>query len=226
MIGSLAALCLFPVGQPAYEPTDRYTVQQIEGFTVYVHQSLLNEEGDLGTQVLKLLGAKLYDVTRTVPPAALAELRQVPIWMELAHEPVPGGCYHPSPEWLVEHDFNPEKARSIEFGNARNFLGWSLDQPSMVMHELAHAYHHRVIGYDNAEIKAAYDHAVQGGTYESVLYCHGEMQRAYALNSDQEYFAELSEAFFGVNDFYPFVRAEVQEHDPTGYAMLQRIWDL
>ena len=222
----LMTLSLASAAQPAYEPTERYTVQQLEGFTVYVHQSLLNEQAEVGAQVLELLRVKLYDITRTVPEPALAELRQVPLWMEFEHEPVPGGCYHPSREWLVENDFNPDKARSIEFGNARNLLGWSLDQPSMVLHELAHAYHHRVIGYDNAEIKAAYQHAVASGTYESVLYCHGEMQQAYALNNDQEYFAELSEALFGVNDFYPFIRAEVQQHDPTGFEMLKRVWGL
>ncbi len=46
----------------------------------------------------------------------------------------------------------------------------------------------------------------------------------YALNNDQEYFAELSEAFFGVNDFYPFVKAEVMQHDPDMYKALQELW--
>jgi hypothetical protein len=44
------------------------------------------------------------------------------------------------------------------------------------------------------------------------------------MNNDQEYFAELSEAYFGTNDIYPFVRAEVREHDPEGYRMLRKVW--
>ena len=31
-----------------------------------------------------------------------------------------------------------------------------------------------------------------------------------------EYFAEASEAYFGTNDFFPFVRIELRRHDPIG----------
>ena len=39
-----------------------------------------------------------------------------------------------------------------------------------------------------------------------------------------EYFAEATEANFGANDFYPFVRAELREHDPEAYALTESIW--
>ncbi len=39
-----------------------------------------------------------------------------------------------------------------------------------------------------------------------------------------EHFAEASEAFFGTNDFYPFVRAELRRHDPGMYALLEKLW--
>jgi hypothetical protein len=32
------------------------------------------------------------------------------------------------------------------------------------------------------------------------------------------------EAYFGVNDFYPFVRAELKEHDPAGFALMETVW--
>jgi len=60
--------------------------------------------------------------------------------------------------------------------------------------------------------------------YESVLHIAGKSKRAYALNNDQEYFAECTEAFFGTNDFYPFVRAELQQHDPLMYQLLNKLW--
>jgi hypothetical protein len=133
-------------------------------------------------------------------------------------------CYHPSREWLQENDFIPEKAGSIEIANAENFLTWTLDQPWMVLHELAHAYHHKVIGYDHAELKQAFEHARSTGCYDSVLHVSGASRRAYALNNDQEYFAECTEAFFGTNDFYPFVRSELKQHDPQAYALLESLW--
>ncbi len=223
MTGLLMSAC-FLAAQSEYEPTSSYEVREIEQFTVHVNRQLLGEKKALGAEALKLLQTKLYEINRKVPEAALAELRKVPVWVEVEDERHPGGCYHPSRKWLTENGFNPDKARSVEIGNAANFLSWSLHQPSMLLHEFAHAYHHRVLGHENEDIKKAYQHAVESGSYESVLRHDGETARAYALNSDQEYFAELTEAFFGTNDFYPFVRAEIQQHDPMMYEALRKVW--
>jgi hypothetical protein len=46
------------------------------------------------------------------------------------------------------------------------------------------------------------------------------------MNNEQEYFAETTEAFFGTNDFYPFVRAELKAHDPDMYAVLCEVWEI
>jgi len=48
--------------------------------------------------------------------------------------------------------------------------------------------------------------------------------RHYGATNQMEYFAKATEAYFGVNDFYPLVRAELKEHDPEGYALMGRIW--
>jgi hypothetical protein len=223
----LAALCLVGAEAPPpqkYEPTANFTDQTIEGWTVRVHKRLLDEKRELGQKALELLRVKLYDVGRTVPKAALAKLRSVVIWVEADNPQVKCMCYHPSRGWLEGHGFNPEKAKSVEIGNPRTFLDWSIVQPSMVLHELAHAYHHQVLGYDNPDIKAAFKRAAESKSYEAVLYYDGATKRAYALNSDQEYFAELSEAYFGANDFYPFVRPEVKAHDPQMFETLRKLW--
>lgn len=47
---------------------------------------------------------------------------------------------------------------------------------------------------------------------------------AYAAENHKEDFAEASEAFFGANDFYPFVRVELRRHDPEMEALLGRLW--
>lgn len=211
--------------QPAYEPTKNYTVQTIEGWTVYVNNRLLKEKKELGEKTLKLLAVKLYDVSRVVPKAALEKLRKAAIWVEADSAQVKCMCYHPSKEWLKGHGFNPDKATGVEIGNPTTFLEWTIAQPAMVLHELAHAYHHQVLGYDNADIRSAYKQAVESKSYESVLYIDGRKQKAYALNNDQEYFAELTEAYFGTNDFYPFVRGEVVQHDPTMYKTLKKLWE-
>ncbi len=221
----LCALGLFAACQTAYEPTSNYTVRNIEGWTLYVNQSFLAENRALAKKALRLLRVKLYDINRVVGKRALERLHEVPIWLEARDRDIQCACYHESKDWLIENGFNPDKAESVEIGNAANFLTWTLDQPSMVLHELAHAYHHRVLGHKNPEIIAAYERAVESKSYESVLRYSGRMEGAYALSNPEEYFAELTEAYFGQNDFYPFIRAELMRHDPRMYEILRKLWD-
>jgi hypothetical protein len=213
-----------PDKPPAYEPTANYTVQPIEGWKVYVHNRLLGEKKDLWEETLKVFRAHLVDINRMVPKPALEKLHTIAIWIEADSQQVKCMCYHPSREWLKGHGFNPDKAGAIELGNPRTFVDWTRHQRAMVLHELAHGYHHHFLGYDNPDIKAAYQRAVESKAYESVLYFDGSKKRAYALNNDQEYFAELTEAWFGTNDFYPFVRAEVIDSDPTMAETLRKVW--
>ena len=219
-----SVLLIFCLASSKYTPTSDYTIQKVQGWKVLVNNELSSSYPQLTKDVLKLLKFQLYQITRVVPEKALKELRRVPIWVEYKAPRHRCMCYHPSKQWLSNNGFNPQKARSVEIANAENFLKWTIGQPWMVMHELAHSYHHCVLGYDNAEISRAYKKAVESKKYESVLHIAGKSKRAYALNNDQEYFAECTEAFFGTNDFYPFVRAELQQHDPNTYQLLNKLW--
>ncbi|EEF58771.1 hypothetical protein [Pedosphaera parvula] len=209
----------------AYDTTDKYEVRKLEGWGLRIHKDLLLNT-NLSQQVVRLLEFQLYQITRAVPSPALTKLREVPIWIELNDPKFPCMCYHPSPDWLREHDMNPEKACGVEIANAKNFLTWTKEQPWMVLHEMAHSYHHRVLGYDNAEIKSAFDAAVASRKYESIMHINGQILRHYALSNDQEYFAESTEAYFGVNDFYPFVRSELKQQDPRIYEILGKVWGI
>jgi hypothetical protein len=222
---ALAPPALRAADKEPYDSIDQYDERKLEGWTVLVNKRLLAKEHDeLREQTLKLLDDQLYRITRVVPAEALAKLRKIPIWVELAHPLHPCMCYHPSADWLRSHDMNPKKAGAVELSNCKAFLDWTHEQPWMVLHELAHGYHHQVLGFDNAEIKACYDQAVDSKTYESVLHINGRKVRHYALTNDQEYFAEATEAYFGTNDFYPFVRAELKKHDPKMYDLLEKLW--
>lgn len=211
---------------PAFEPTEHYQVRDVRGWKVLVHRSLNDEHRELGARVIDVLDGQLLDIERMVPVAALAKLRLAPIWVEFKNRDVRCMCYHPSRDWLTANGFNPQKAQAVEIGHARNFLAWTKPQPSMVLHELAHAYHDRDLegGYGNVELKQAYQRMKESKSYESVLHYNGNRERAYALNNPQEYFAELTEAWFGANDFYPFVRPEVKEHDPEMAKLLEKLW--
>jgi len=216
--------CYLLAGDLLYDPTGMYDRQEIEGWTIYVNPRLPQADGALCARTLEVLAAKLLDIARVVPEPALAKLRAIPVWVEHADPRHPCMCYHVSRDWLVENGFNPEKEGAVEIANAGNFLRWTLDQPWMVLHELAHGYHHQVITYGNEALEQAFEHATEGGRYESVLRFSGQVERHYALNNATEYFAEGTEAFFGTNDFYPFVNAELRQHDPELYDLLGDLW--
>jgi len=226
-----------PIGSPSkgrpktkrtYEPTSNYTVKNIDGFTVYVNNRLLGEEKKVGAAALKLLSVKFFDMRRVVPAHALKEIQKTPIWLEAENDwHAPCACYHGSAGWLRSHGLNPEKAKGVEISNAARFLRWSRSQPWVILHEMAHAYDDRVLKADKQickRLKEAYDQAVNNGKYDSVMRYHGRQQRHYAISNVSEYFAETTEAYFGLNDYYPFIRAELMHHDPAGYKLMQEIW--
>ena len=180
--------------------------------------------GEVGDEALELLRVKLFDVRRAVPAEALGALREVPIWLSRDDPVTPCACYHPSAEWLAENGFDPRKARAVEISNAARFLDWSRQQPAMVLHELAHAYHHRVLGHGHEGLVAALERLRASGLLDDVLRHDGTRAKAYALGNEQELFAELSEAWLGTNDFWPFVRAELLDADPESAALLRELW--
>jgi hypothetical protein len=206
-----------------FDPETAYSPRQIEGWRVLVNQKLL-ADANLCDRTIKVLSVQLFEITRVVPDPALAKLRQIAIWVELDDPQFPCMCYHESRDWLETHGVNPAKTGGVELANAANFLSWTLDQPTMVLHELAHGYHMRFLGEDHAGIQRCYEHARSAGLYDTVLRGNGHHERHYAMNNAKEYFAESTEAFFGVNDFYPFVRAELKEHDPDMYALQCEVW--
>jgi hypothetical protein len=222
---ALAGLPAIPEAQGGkFEPTDRYAARRILGWTALVNRGFERDREMLCLETLRLLEFQLYQVTRVLPSPALQKILRVRIWVELNESHHPCMAYHPDAGWLRDHDMNPDKAKCVEIANAENFLAWTHQQPWMVLHELAHAYHDQALGFDNAEVRTAYEAAKRSGRYASVLRFNGKTERHYALNDPKEYFAEATEAYFGTNDFFPFVRPELEKHDPEGFRVVRKRW--
>ncbi len=211
---------------PGFVPTGQYVTRNLCGWTVMVNRHLLTDQSALGGTVLALLQTKLQEITRLVPRRACSKLQRVPIWVGVNDGHAPCSEYHPSREWLREHGYNPDKAKSVEIGNADLFVKWSAEQPMLLLHEMAHAYQDQILGWESPTVKAVFDHAVRKGLYQSVPYYDGTRRRAYALSNEREYFAEGSEAYFGRNDFYPFINSELGQYDPELYTFLKQVWEL
>jgi len=89
---------------------------------------------------------------------------------------------------------------------------------------LAHSYHFTVLGDKYAPLQDAYKQAMDRKLYDSVEFVTGGKKKAYAATNPAEYFAELSEAYFGKNDFFPFTRDELEKHDPIGFELMKKAW--
>ncbi len=217
-----------PESPPTPLATAEYSTQELRGWKLYLHPSLLTEHAEVGQRVLALLDHQLAAIERRVPKEAVDKLRKIPVWIEYDEPHHPCMCYHPDAGWLREHGMNPDKQDGIEIANAENFLVWTIDQPWMVLHELAHGYHELFLpeGYENAAIADALKAARERQNYESVRHVNGDNVRHYALTNPMEYFAEGTEAYFGANDFYPFVRTELETHDPELCKLLAEFWGI
>jgi hypothetical protein len=207
-----------------YDPTSVYKRESFQGFTILINPEVLRHEKE-AAEMRKELESQLRAIIHVVPEKPLSALRRVWIWVEWEKKKDGAAEFHPSADWLKQHGYNPEKSGHIELSNTRHFVEWSRDaQPWMLMHEFAHAYHQLVLGENHKVIENAYKDAMDHKLYESVPYHDGSKRKAYAATNAKEYFAELSEAYFGKNDFYPFTRDDLKKHDRLGYQLLENVW--
>ena len=204
----------------------------MEGWTVVVNERLFAEEKAATEKALEILRGQLKEIVRVAPAPAVVKLREVTLWFSPEYSGVkPKAEYHPGARWLRENGRDPAMVKGIEFTDIRNFEAEARRMPNFTLHELAHAYHDRVLpdGFDNADIKAAYERAKARKTYDKVERWFGNgkpntFERAYAMTNPQEYFAETTEAYFSRNDFFPFTREELKRHDPEMERLLGKLW--
>lgn len=177
-------------------------------------------------EAVALLTEKLQEITKLVRQRQLEQLMKVPIYIEYKFKPSGAMWYHRSKQWLRANGYSTELAKCVEICNLENFIHWQkYNQPYMVLHELAHGYHDQLLRSGNRSILAAYQHAVDKKIYEEVEYNLGGTRKAYALTDEYEYFAELTEAYLGRNDYFPFNREQLKMIDPTGYQLMQEVWE-
>ncbi len=226
------------ISQDLEEPVEKaksgveaYDEAFIQGWTVRIHRQLKLENPEKLKKALELLEAQLKEIVQLVPPNAVQELKKVTLWLSPEYKGIsPRAEYHPNRQWLVANNRLPEMAKGVEFTNVRIFAEETRRMPNFALHELAHAYHDRVLkgGFGNVDVAKAYEAAKESKKYEQVEQRFGNGRstkaKAYALTNPMEYFAESSEAYFVTNDFFPFNREELIQHDPSLVPVLKQLW--
>lgn len=218
-----------PKKQPAEpaKPT-AHTVRKLEGWTIRVDDRLLKGPDEaLGIRALRFLEGKLSDIKAVVPEDKVKKLQTVTIVLDLTHGKLGSMQYHPDAGWLKANGYSTDLAKCVHLPRAadlptkRNIN----EQPWVILHELAHAYHDQVLGFDEPRIKEAYEKYKKRGHGEKVLLYNGRRVKHYALTNHKEFFAEMTESYFGVNDFFPFNRAELKEAELEIFALLKHVWE-
>ena len=211
-----------------------YDKFSVHGWTVYLQLSIAKDLG-LKKKIVEQVRIGLENFLGKVPAEALLFLRTIPIW--ISNEPgyplrenengvIP---FHRSPKWLRENNLNPHMAPGVHVINPEavffehKFLEWG---PMTFLHELAHAYQNVKLKLNHESIRSAYRAAMAEGLYLKVP-ARGDRSRrvrAYAATNHEEYFAELTEAYFGHNDWFPHNREQLRKYDPRGFRMIEEVW--
>lgn len=223
---AIISLALAVAGE-ARDVPEAHTLREIEGWNVRVDDRLLHgDDAPLGERAVKLLTARLMAISVVVPEPALRKLRTVTIQLDRDYGDLRVMQYHPSANWLKANGYSEVLAKCVHIPVAEEFLSpfENHRMPWVALHELAHAFHDQTLGFDEPRIRSAWQKFRDSGKYQSVLMSNGQMREHYGLNDAKEFFAEMTESYFGSNDFFPFVAGELKQAEPEIFNLMQEIW--
>lgn len=195
----------------------------LEGWEVRIARSLVDSNDRRLYPALRLLSHRLQQAKKLIPDKQIRQLLDTPIWLSDSNKG--HGEFYFSERRLYRFGKNPEKLDAIEFHNISLFLLEDRHSPMQVIHELAHAFHKKNYNKIDKLIMRAWRHARQERLYRRVEHKTGKKHDAYAIKNAFEYFAELSETYFGENDYFPHNRKQLKKYDPKGYEMVKNIWN-
>lgn len=214
-----------------------YETRQIHGFTVLLSTQAVKEGKKDNGRPFRALQIEFDGLAEVLSPAALKILRKVPIWIEWDNRDRPTfGTFGQRPALAKYYGGNiwtPTAAESMKADSVEllSLKTLSAEKNSAIqrtrlvlLHELAHAVHYLLVGYDNSGVQFAYKLAMERRLYDDVMTSWGRKEKAYAATNEREYFAELTCAYLDCCNYFPFDRDELREHDQAGYKMMEQVW--
>jgi len=226
-------LLLVPITVSATDPVPAgYAVRNLCGFTLVVHKAVFDQPADRWRRrPLDVLELEFNDLKRVLAPKLFELLRTIPVFVHWDAAPANSGIvavYRSAPDPSRLKDADRAKVNCIDILTLRR-LGelrppGSRFQQIVTLHEMAHAVHHRLLGFDAPEVLTAFQQAVDRKLYDDVWDRTNRRGRAYARTNANEYFAEISCAYLDSCHFYPFTYSDLRSHDPTGFALAESVW--
>lgn len=216
--------------QLKFDAIPGYKKQVIEGFTLLVNEEVLKPGNSNGfdRKPLEVLEMELKMITSMLQAKALGVLRNLPIWVEWDERQMMGNgregnalavYYGGHQSSMLRQGLNPLKANTVVIlrmvSLTREHQPKVDSKRCVLLHEMAHAVHHQLFGYENPSIKQAYKQAMERKLYD---------RSSYAATNDAEYFAELTCAYLTRIDYFPHDREGLKKQDKAGFALMEQIW--
>ena len=195
--------------------------ETIEGFKIKLSADLAGNAGERDA-ALGFLQGKLREALDLLPAWTHPYARATELWVGLDERNARSAMFHidpmtrQAPRSVPFDHLHPSMWFWIVIPNIRRFREASTIYPLTLVHEFAHAYHFRALGYFQPDIKRAYDQAMAKLRIKTIE----------ATRDEYEYFAILSEAYLGGWSYtqFPFSREQLKECDPRGYNIVQQAW--
>ena len=218
--------------KPKKTPFDNvagYKVHTLAGFTVIVSQDVLNIESTMfKKKPLDCIEQELKNVAGLVNEKSANALRKVPIWAEWSERrAMTNGragqtyavYYGGNQLSMLGQGMQPLKAKCVTLlltkELTRSYQDKDRPEELVMLHELAHAVHDQLLGFDNPAVKTAYSQAMGRKLYDKSL---------YIATNEHEFFAEATCAYLDRLGYFPKNRADLKTHDPQTTKMLDAVW--
>eukprot|EP01084_Bolivina_argentea_P002812 5215_1 len=219
--------------------TKQYIKCKIEGFEIYYEQNIFEKYSNLFNMLTHDLGQMNQSINYNI----LNIMKRVPIWLNIqqniGHQDAQiiaeGIGFHHDPRWMRNNGIMINKCYGIEMYAVKDYIKWRICQPLILFHEFVHSFHY-YIGRERKDIQNTYNMAMNNHLYDMVENIVKvdektnqqiiQRTRAYAATNCYEYFAQISEAYFGHCNYYPFNEQQLKQHDFNGYQLCLKLWSL
>jgi len=217
-----------------------YEARKYNGFTFLLSTLAIFEGKKAHGKPFTALTEEFDRLVEVLPKTSVPPLRKVLIWIEWDNidELYPNALakYYHASIWALPPTAQSLKVASIEVLSLKNLArekDLAVDR-LVLLHELAHAVHDRIVGFDNQDVLFAYQQAMDRRLYDikadKAKNGAGPFGRRvfrstyYAGTNANEYFAELTCAYLDRLLYYPFNRDELKEYDAAGYRLMEKVW--
>jgi len=195
--------------------------ERIGGFRTKLSEDLVHNASERDA-ARSFLRARLREAQDLLPAWTHPYARATELWVGLDERNAPSALFHVDPlqrrsSGSVPFDhLHPSMWFGIVIPNIKRYRETSAIHRLGLVHEFAHAYHLRALGYYQPDIKRAYDHATAKGLIKTIE----------ATRDEYEYFAILSEAYLGgrTTTEFPISWEQLKGYDPDGYDVVQKAW--